>query len=142
MDELFTFHNTFLGYKRYRALQEAFRQAKSLEEVDEVVGKLRTMLFYQTAVEGFLFGYLKFFDPTLPADHPENYYMEREWRVAGKVAFQEHELSSVLVPEEFVERARRDLPNLAGRVKPIFEATPPNTALHPSAAEVIASGRG
>jgi hypothetical protein len=78
MDELFAFHNTFLGYKRYHALQEAYRQAKSLEEVDAIVKKLRTMLFYQTAVEAFLFGYLKFFDPSLPADHPDNYYMERE----------------------------------------------------------------
>jgi hypothetical protein len=128
MDELFAFHNTFLGYKRYRALQEAYRQAKSLEEVDEVVRKLRTMLFYQTAVEGFLFAYLKFFDPSLPPDHPDNYYMEREWRVAGRVVFQQHELSSVLVPEAFVERARTDLPNLAHRVKPIFETTPSNPA--------------
>jgi hypothetical protein len=121
MDDLFTFHNTFLGYKRYRALEEAFRQAKSSEGVDEVVSKLRTMLFYQTAVEGFLFGYLKFFDPNLPADHTENYYMEREWRVAGKVSFQERELSRVLVPEGFVERARKDLPSIAARVEPIVE---------------------
>ena len=74
------------------------------------------MLFYQTAVEAFIFGHLKFFNPELPADHDENYYMEREWRVAGKVRFSLADLQRVFVSSAFEDQLRRDLPELANRV--------------------------
>jgi hypothetical protein len=115
IDDIFTFHNQ-LSYVRHLALQHAYSQAASLEDVDETVKKLRTTLFYQTGVEAFIFGYLKFFDPALPPDHIDNYYMEREWRVAGKIRFKLADIQRMLVPDEFVDQARCDFPELTNRI--------------------------
>jgi hypothetical protein len=112
IDEVYNFHNFRLLYNRYKALEDQFVGAKSTNEVDEVVQKLRTSLFYQTALEAFIFGHLKFFDPTLPPDHAHNYYMEREWRVAGKVRFGPADIQRVYVSAEFMDRARAELPEL------------------------------
>jgi hypothetical protein len=43
-------------------------------------------------------------------------YMEREWRVAGKVRFSISDLQRVFVSSEFEDQVRRDLPELANRV--------------------------
>jgi hypothetical protein len=113
IDEVYHFHNFRLLYARFKALEDQFVGAKSTNEVDEAVQKLRTSLFYQTALEAFIFGYLKFFDPTLPPDHAHNYYMEREWRVAGKVRFRPADIQRVYVSAEFIGRARAEFPELA-----------------------------
>ena len=115
IDQTFTYHN-FLCYARHKILEDAFPSAESSAKAMEVVKELRTLLFYQTAVEAFIFGHLKFFNPELPADHDENYYMEREWRVAGKVRFSLADLQRVFVSSAFEDQLRRDLPELANRV--------------------------
>lgn len=114
IDELYNFHNLRLLYTRYKTLEDQFVDAKSTNDVDEVVQKLRTSLIYQTALEALIFGYLKFFDPTLPPDHVHNYYMEREWRVAGRVHFRAADIRRIYVSEEFIDRAWAELPVLAG----------------------------
>jgi hypothetical protein len=101
------------------ALQRDFAGAESLEDVDAMAKKLRTTLFYQTAMEAFLFGNLKFFDPGLSQDHAHNYYMEREWRVAGKVRFQPGNIQRVFVAAEFADLVRRDFPELSDRITKI-----------------------
>jgi hypothetical protein len=113
IDEVYNFHNFRLLYNRYKALEDQFVGAGSTNDVDKVVQKLRTSLMYQTALEAFIFGYLKFFDPTLPPEHVRNYYMEREWRVAGKVHFKPADIQRVYVSAEFIDQARAELPELA-----------------------------
>jgi hypothetical protein len=115
IDAVFAFHNERL-YARYLELQKAFPQADSLDEALEVPKQLRTTLFYQTAIEALIFGHMKFFDPSLPPDHINNYYMEREWRVAGKVRFQQANVQHLFVSPEFADQARCDFPELADRV--------------------------
>jgi len=112
VDEVYNFHNFGLLYARYKALEDQFFGSKSTNDVDEVVRKLRTSLMYQTALEAFIFGYLKSFDPTLPPEHVHNYYMEREWRVAGKVRFKPADIQRIYVSEEFIDRARAELPEV------------------------------
>jgi len=118
IDEVFDFHNHHLSYARFGNLEEAFPfpQSKTPEDAERVVKDLRTMLFYQTAVEAYLFGYLKFFDPTLSPDDPNNFYMEREWRVAGKVRFGLTDIEHVFVSPGLADQARRDFPELSNRV--------------------------
>lgn len=115
IDEVFGFHNQ-LSYIRYSALERAFPLASSVDEVNDIVKNLRTTLFYQTAIEAFIFGHLKFFDPALPPDHIDNYYMEREWRVAGTVKFQATNVQRMFVSPAFADQARRDFPELVTRI--------------------------
>jgi hypothetical protein len=126
IDRSFEFHNHQLIYKRFMDLQErmreAFRQLQSFEDVRSVEEDLHEALLYQTAVEAFIFGYLKFFDPTLPSDHIENYYMEREWRVAGRVEFKLEDIESMYVPPAFLDQALQDFPALNGRVRSLTPA--------------------
>ena len=118
IDSIFAFHNS-LSYARYLALQKDFATASSRADVDKMVKSLRTTLFYQTGMEAFLFGHLKFFDPELPPEHIDNYYMEREWRVAGKVRFRSTDIERMFVAPEFADSARRDFPELSDRITPI-----------------------
>jgi hypothetical protein len=40
---------------------------------------------------------VKFFDPTLPEEHIDNYYMEREWRTVRNIQFQLSDVAGVYV---------------------------------------------
>lgn len=119
IDEVYNFHNLRLSYPQYKALEQQFLNAESTGDVDKMVRQLRTTLLYQTALEAFIFGYLKFFDPTLPPDHVDNYYMEREWRVAGTVRFKPTDVQHVYVSADFIDRASDELRELASRVTTI-----------------------
>jgi hypothetical protein len=117
MDEVFKYHNIKLSSRWSESLAEevflAFRD-NSKERYVEAIRQLRTLIIYQTAIESLVFSHLKFFDHTLPSDDPANYYMEREWRVSGKVSFALSDIKRVFVAAGFGEPARRDLPELAG----------------------------
>jgi hypothetical protein len=63
-----------------------------------------------------VFSYVKFFDETLADDNPENFYMEREWRVVGNVQFAMGDIARVFIPRAYDERLRRDVPGFYGQV--------------------------
>ncbi len=69
---------------------------------------------------GFLvyhfFNFVKFYDEGLPAEHPENYYMEREWRIFGNLDFQLDDVRRVIFPERFARRFRDELPEYYGAI--------------------------
>jgi hypothetical protein len=69
---------------------------------------------------GFLvyhfFSFVKFYDEGLPADHEENYYMEREWRIFGNLEFSLDQVRRVIFPQEFARRFRDDLPEYFGEI--------------------------
>lgn len=123
IDATFAFHNE-LCMKRFRELQDrmgkVFQQSETFDEGKIVADDLWATLFYQTGIEAYLFSHLKFFDPTLSPDDPDNYYMEREWRVSGKVRFSLTDIESLYVPAEFIELARGDFPVLEARVKTLI----------------------
>lgn len=64
----------------------------------------------------YLFGYMKFFDPELPEDHADNFYMEREWRVLGQVSFGMSDIARVFVPPEYVNRLKDVVPEYVGSI--------------------------
>ena len=67
------------------------------------------------SVDNFLayriFSFLKFFDPSVPEDHPANFYMEREWRLAGNLNFALEDVHRVVIPEGHARRLRTDVPS-------------------------------
>jgi hypothetical protein len=64
----------------------------------------------------YLFGYMKFFDPDLPEAHPDNFYMEREWRVLGLVRFELSNIARVFLPPEYVSRLREAVSEYTGPI--------------------------
>jgi hypothetical protein len=59
---------------------------------------------------------LKFFDHRLPDTDPENFYMEREWRVCQDVPFSLGEIARVIIPERFGIQFRKDFPTFDGEI--------------------------
>ena len=47
-----------------------------------------------------LLAFVKLYDATLPDNHPDNYYMEREWRCMNNVKFSIDDISKVYLPNE------------------------------------------
>ena len=45
-----------------------------------------------------------------------HFYMEREWRVLGDVRFSALDVERVVLPREFANRLRSDLPHYNGQV--------------------------
>lgn len=59
--------------------------------------------------------YVKLFDATLPDDHPDNYYMEREWRSLGNVDFSINDIKTIYLPTEYYKvRFMEEFPSYQG----------------------------
>jgi len=64
----------------------------------------------------YLFPYMKFYDLELPDQHPDNFYMEREWRIYGALSFAVTDIERIIIPRSFARRLRTDLPDYYGQV--------------------------
>jgi Putative abortive phage resistance protein AbiGi, antitoxin len=68
----------------------------------------------QTDLEFSVFGQLKFFTVGLPEDDPENFYMEREWRIPDSLTFHLDDIARIILPREFAERFRGEVREYSG----------------------------
>lgn len=71
---------------------------------------------YLEFVTLYVFGYVKYMDVGLADDDPENFYMEREWRVLDRVEFRLDDVVRVLLPESFARVFRTDFPEYFGQI--------------------------
>jgi Putative abortive phage resistance protein AbiGi, antitoxin len=76
----------------------------------------------QNDLEFLVFGQLKFFTVGLAGDDPSNFYMEREWRVPEGFAFRLDDIARVIVPREFADQLRSDMPDYSGPITIAEEA--------------------
>lgn len=53
--------------------------------------------------------FIKFFDPAKAEDDPDNYYMEREWRILGNLQFNLDDVYRVSLPSAYASRFRKDV---------------------------------
>ncbi len=83
---------------------------EQLEELRVRDSHVRRFLMHQ------VFVYMKFFDETLSEENPENYYMEREWRVNGNIQFALSDVMRVILPEPYSKRFRTDVPGFYGQL--------------------------
>lgn len=94
---------------------------------DERISRLRDLfrsneqaLVWLNSIKHFLFvyvlGFIKGFDSTLSDNDPNNFYMEREWRVLGNVQFTLDNIERVILPREYTQRFCQDFPNYIGQV--------------------------
>lgn len=54
--------------------------------------------------------FIKPFNSELPDEHPDNFYLEREWRKFGNLGFQPREVMRVIVSRDYVERLKKEHP--------------------------------
>lgn len=59
-------------------------------------------------MEEYVFPFMKFFDGGRRDDDPENFYMEREWRLIGVATFSLADIACLYVSPEFVDRVVED----------------------------------
>lgn len=72
----------------------------------------------QTALVRDVLAFIKVFDVTLPEDHPENFYMEREWRKYGNMPLKET-LREVIAPAEYHTALLSEFPGLGGMLRSV-----------------------
>lgn len=72
--------------------------------------ELRLRIYF--ALTRHVFAFMKFFDESLPDEDAENFYMEREWRVADFVEFDLGDVQEVYVAAGFRERIECQFPEL------------------------------
>ena len=70
-------------------------------------------------IAGEMLAFVKFFDPDLPDDHVDNFYMEREWRTVRNVSFDRHDIAHVYVARGFGARLRAAIPTLGVPIREI-----------------------
>ena len=63
-----------------------------------------------------IFSFIKLFDDSLPDKDPENYYMEREWRLLGNLKFSFDNVVRVILPQKFAQQFRNDIPDYVGQI--------------------------
>jgi hypothetical protein len=74
-------------------------------------------LFDLTIFMGFhIFSFIKFFDPSLADNDPNNFYLEREWRVLGNIDFKPSDIARIILPRKFGDRLRSDFPGYGGQM--------------------------
>lgn len=94
------------------------------EQVDKIAaiieGNDRLIHFVQALAEFMVVGVMdqvKCFDATKAEDDPENYYMEREWRVPSNIQFAIADVCRVILPAKYGESFRKALPDYYGQVQ-------------------------
>jgi hypothetical protein len=68
----------------------------------------------QDEFEELVFARIKFFTAGLPEEHDDNYYMEREWRLPGGLAFRLGDIARIFLPQDYAQRFRVDVPDYTG----------------------------
>ncbi len=69
--------------------------------------KKELMGFYTFIMRHF-FCQIKWFNDSLPEDDPSNFYMEREWRCIGDIAFKEEDIQEVFVHPDYLQRLKKE----------------------------------
>ena len=77
---------------------------------EEAISAIHSML-----LKDFL-AFIKPFNSELPHDHPNNYYMEREWRKYGNMRFEASQVSRILVARGYKSQTISDFPAYEDRV--------------------------
>jgi len=83
---------------------------KSFDRTAIDIGKLETFLAFE------FWSFIKFFDTAKQDTDTENYYMEREWRILGKLNFSIEEIHRIILPKLYAQRLRQDVREYCGQL--------------------------
>lgn len=80
-------------------LRVTFKHAPAgTPEGQQVLGRLNAL---SSDFDMLVFSYLKFFNASLAHDDSDNYYMEREWRIRGGLAFRPDDVAHIYILPAF-----------------------------------------
>jgi len=96
--------------------ERAFLAALGILEVRKHIPIRQRFIEVMEFIQLHVLSYMKMFDDSKSEAHPDNYYMEREWRTIGNVNFKLDDVRRVILPELFAQRLRSDLPSYYGQV--------------------------
>ena len=97
----------------FRFLETKIREFSDAVGVSEEEKQLREL---QRFFDFHIFSFIKLFDDSLPDKDPENYYMEREWRLLGNLKFRFDNVVRVILPQKFAQQFRNDIPDYVGQI--------------------------
>ena len=60
--------------------------------------------------------FIKFFESNKSDEVPDNYYMEREWRLLGNLKFNLKDVCRIIIPKAYAKDLRMDLPEYDGQI--------------------------
>jgi len=103
-------------WERFRKLRQLAQGESFSPQLSELVGEVSAFQDIHVVSR------LKFFNPSVPESHEQNFYMEREWRVSRDVRFTLRDVRRVILPESYARKFRRDFPRYSGEL--IFAETP------------------
>ncbi|WP_178123542.1 abortive infection system antitoxin AbiGi family protein [Pseudomonas sp. JG-B] len=102
----------------YRALYRVADE-EDVEEYSRSMGEVpehALMSCIEGAFSKDFLAFVKAYDYTLPKEHADCFYMEREWRRIGNVMFTEESLRKVVVPLVFRDRLLDRMPWLESKI--------------------------
>jgi hypothetical protein len=89
------------------AIEQALR---GNQQAAHTIGNLRNFLINE------VFSFIKCFEAIRSFDDQENYYMEREWRIANHLQFTLDDVTHIFLPAAYARRLRMDLPEYVGQI--------------------------
>ena len=100
--------------------KDLFYQSSEVIGSNKLQSKIREFQNQVMKLEYFLdfhvFSFLKFFDSSKSESDPDNYYMEREWRMIGNLQFSISDVRRIFLPEYYAEMFRKDVPDYYGQL--------------------------
>lgn len=81
---------------------------------NEMAGKTVTMC--ARFLMDDVFSYIKMFDAKYDPEDITNYYMEREWRIAGNLQFELDDVHRIFLPSSYSRKFRADLPTYSAQL--------------------------
>ncbi|MCI0607962.1 MAG: abortive infection system antitoxin AbiGi family protein [Anaerolineae bacterium] len=108
------------GLITFQIMQELKRPGLKPNQPSPQMTRLSQMFEFLTRD---VFGFVKVFDDTLSMNDPKNYYMEREWRSTASISFQLNNISSIILPTEFIDQFLNDFSSFNGNVKSVDQKT-------------------
>ena len=108
-------------HKQYIDFFHGFHELKSIVDGSEAIPLKeleygRQKMEIQMFLAFHLFSFIKFYDDKLPENHPDNFYMEREWRKLGNLKFKIEDVGRVFLPKTYAKRFRKDVPEYFGQI--------------------------
>jgi hypothetical protein len=96
--------------------ERAFSAALGILELRKHVSVRQRFLEMMEFIQLEVLSYIKMFDDAKLDNDPDNYYMEREWRILGNVPFAINDVRRIILPAAYAERLRSDVPSYNGQV--------------------------